>query len=157
MTWLRETLLGLVFVVPAVVSIGYFKRAFGISADVFMVWYYCGIIATLLLTAKHTGEPFSRFMDPPIVAILCIVAVGLTVGAGANIFTFRAYASAPNPGIVQAIQEAAVPLIFLMTLVLSHVAPKHFSTSGHVDLVWSIVGITLTLTGVLIIIFKSTK
>ncbi len=157
MHWLKETLIGLVFLVPAILSIGFFKRTFNISADVFIIWYYLGIVITLLLATKLTGGSLSKFISSPVWVLLGIVAIGLTVGAGANIFTFRAYANSPNPGIVQAIQEAAVPLIFILTIFLAWLAPKHFSTGGQIDTFWSVSGIATTLVGVFILIFKAIK
>ncbi len=155
--WLRDTLIGLLFVVPAILAISFFRRIFNISAEVFIPWYYLGITATLFISTLVSGESLGKFIHQPKWVILGMILVGLTVGAGANIFTFRAYANSPNPGVVQAIQEAAVPLIFLSTLLLSYLLPKYFSTGGSVNVWWSLAGITLTLVGVLMLIFKSVE
>jgi hypothetical protein len=137
-------------------SIGFFRKTFNIQPDVFMLWYYAGILTTLIVSNKLNGEPLSKFVEPSVWGLLGIFVIGLTIGAGANINTFRAYAIAPNAGIVQALQEVAVPLMFFLTIALSKVLPDYFKTEGSVNVLWSTGGLLMTIGGVLIIILKGT-
>ena len=94
--WLRDTLIGLLFVVPAILAISFFRRIFNISAEVFIPWYYLGITATLFISTLVSGESLGKFINQPKWVILGMLLVGLTVGAGANIVTFRARAGATS-------------------------------------------------------------
>lgn len=155
MSWLTQTLIGTLFLVPAIIAIGFTKRVFGVPADVFMIWYYLGITITIIFMSLIRGETLSRFVNYPILTLGIMILVGLTVGAGANIFTFSAYASAPNAGIVQALQELAVPGLFFLTLFLAKVFPLYFKGGDKISFGWGTLAIILMLAGTYIIIFKA--
>lgn len=153
--WLSHTLIGALFLIPAVLAIGLSRRVFGVPADVFMIWYYLGISMTIILVSLGRGDTLGRFINYPLLTILIMIFVGLTVGAGANIFTFSAYANAPNPGTVQALQELAVPALFFATIALGYIFPAYFKSSEKIHTGWATLAIALMMTGTYLMIFKA--
>ena len=145
--WLARSFLSLALVIPAWLSVGFFRTNFGIRGEVTMIWYFVG---TVLGTAV-----FIRVLNlapsimPSIGVLLAIVAVGVVFGSGANAFLFSAIPDASNPAIPQAIQGASVVFVFIFSGLLAMFIPRYFQ---HVTLgLYQFIGIVLTIAGIVML------
>lgn len=105
-----------------------------------------GTIGLLGLNLVTTAELFPSF------AVIGVLLVGATIGAGANLLLFTSLSEAPNPGVPIAIANAASLLVFLISAGLAVVVPRYFPPV-KLDL-FHFIGITLTLAGVTMLVIK---
>lgn len=145
--WLGQSLLATALLVPCWLAIGFFDRNFGVKSDVFVIWYYIGVIATTLYTKKPEVT-----LVPSLALVAGMVVIGATIGAGANVLLYRAVASAPNPGLPIAISDWASVGVLVVALMLGKVFPGFFP-EGKIDL-WQLIGVLLTVAGVSIIAIR---
>ena len=143
-----QSLVATLMLVPIWLSIRYFDRNCGVRPEIFLVWYFIGVVATTGLYRAASGV----MLVPSWIHILAIMGIGLTLGAGANMLIFRAVAEAPNPGLPLAIMSTANVGVFLLAVVLSRTWPEHFA-SVEVDW-WKLFGVLLAELGVAIIVLR---
>jgi hypothetical protein len=150
-------MIGVIAVAPAIIGIGVIRRFYGVALEFLMPWYYLGIVVALFVFTWVNERSLSKFTASTPAAI-AYVLLGMTFGAIANVFTFRAYASAPNAGLVQALQELAIPIMMVVGYVLAKMLPHSslFKGGDQLHLGWTLCGTSLVIAGALILIFRAT-
>lgn len=143
--WFSQSAIAMLCLVPAWLAIGFFDKNYHIRPDVFLVWYFLGIVITTVL---FRGSPLSSFA-PSVKMVGVMLFIGFTIGAISNIMLFRAVASAPNPGLPVAIANVASVGVFFVAVLLARWAPTYFK-AVKID-GWSLLGVLLTIAGVSII------
>ena len=146
--WLAQASIAALCLVPTWLAIGFFKRNYGVSTDIFLVWYFVGVIVATTVTGVSNGSSFV----PQASVVGAIVLVGLTFGAAANILVFRAVASAPNPGMALAIVQTANVGVFFASIYLGRVLREYFDPS-KADCI-SMLGTLLVIAGVTLIVVR---
>lgn len=144
--WLGQSVVAMLCLVPAWLAIGFFDRNYQVRPDVFLIWYFLGIIITSVLFG---GSSLNAVVPSGKLVVVAILLIGFTIGAIANILLFRAVAGAPNPGLPVAIANVASVGVFLVAILLSRWAPNYFNavkTDG-----WSFLGVVLTVIGAALI------
>jgi protein involved in polysaccharide export with SLBB domain len=134
--------------IPAWLAIGFFNRNYQVGSDVFLIWYFLGIV---IASAFLRGQSLNAII-PSWKIVGTILLVGLTFGAVSNILLFRAVATAPNPGLPVAIANVASVGVFLAAAVLSRWAPKYFNVV-KIDGV-ALVGVALVVAGASLIAIR---
>ena len=144
LSWAQMAIIGMICIVPSWLGIGFFKRNFNVAPEVFMIWYFLGVISgsTCFLASKGV----SVFV--PIEVWVAIMLVGITFGAAANMLLFSATAVAPNPGLPAAIASFASVLVFVLSLGLYVLLPAYFSKIP-VDM-YHVIGMLLAVAGVIV-------
>lgn len=146
--WILQSFTALFFLIPAWLAIGFFKRNFEVSSDVFLFWYMLGIIIALACYKELSGQTIGL----PWKMAGAILLLGLTIGAAANILIFRAVASAPNPGLALSITNATSIGVFLAAIALSRLAPNYFNSAKFDP--WTFLGVILTVVGISIVAIR---
>jgi hypothetical protein len=95
-----------------------FSKKLGVSPEVFLVWYFLGVI--LMTGAYSRDELFSP--SPWIIAAM--IGIGLLPGFVANVLVFAATTAPGNPGIALTIVQANSVLVLLGGLLLAQFAPS---------------------------------
>src|SRR4051812_14969498 len=124
MSWLCQSLVAVLCLIPVWLAIGFFEKNFQIKPQVFVIWYFLGVVITSALCG---GGTLSSLM-PSFKSVGGVLLVGLTLGAIASILLFRAIGSAPNPGLPVAMSNVASVGVFLVAALLSRWAPSYFSS-----------------------------
>ncbi|GEM_PF-1085273 len=142
--WAVMSIIGTACITPSWLGIGFFQKNFGVRSEVFMIWYFLGVVAgsSCFLGAKGV----SLFM--PTGAWLAIVLVGITFGSAANMLLFAATPLAPNQGLPAAIASFASVIVFMLSLGLYWLLPSYF-TNVQVD-TYHILGMFLAVAGVIL-------
>ena len=143
--WLMQSLIAMLLLVPAWISIGFFDRNFQVKSDIFLIWYFMG---AAIASACLNGLSYEKIV-PSCKLASVMMLIGLTFGSAANILLFRAVVIAPNPGLPVAIANVASVGVFLVSLLLCRWLPSYFSTV-KIDK-WSLLGVGLTIIGSAII------
>jgi len=138
------SLVGMLCITPSWLGIGFFQKNFGIRPEIFMIWYFIGVIAgsSCFLAAKGVA----LFM--PTGVWLAVVLIGITFGSVANMLLFAATPLAPNQGLPAAIASFASVLVFVLSFGLYWLLPSYF-TSVQVD-AYRILGMFLAAAGVIL-------
>lgn len=146
--WLGQSVIAMLFLVPAWLAVGFFGKNYHIRSDVFLIWYCLGVV----ITTSLFGGTTLKAIVPSGKIVGAILLIGLTIGAIPNILIFRAIVSSPNPGLPVAIANVASIGVFLAASLLSRWAPGYFNsvkTDG-----WSFLGVVLTVIGASIIAIR---
>lgn len=150
MSWLTQSIIALLLLVPCWFSIGFFQKSYQIRPEVTVIWYYLGVFA-----GGIAGAPFTQISIHDLIPnqiFLSILLVGLILGSAANILLFTAVTTAPNPGLPVAIANTSALLVFLLAPILSSAFPENFnSVVFDARSFW---GIALTLAGLYLISTK---
>ena len=145
LNWFWQSVIAMIFLVPAWRSIGFFNSNFQVRPEVFLTWFALGIaIASGLFGAPSLGSLLPSWR------VACtILLLGLILGGVANIQIFRAVDSAPNPGLPVAIANVASVGVFIVAALLAKWMPDYFD---HVKTdPWAFLGIFLTIIGATLI------
>ncbi|MDZ4285452.1 MAG: hypothetical protein U1A23_00830 [Candidatus Sungbacteria bacterium] len=144
--WAVMSIVGMICITPSWLGIGFFQKNFNVRPEVFMIWYFLGVIAgsSCFLGAKGV----SLFM--PTGVWLAIVLVGITFGSAANMLLFSATPLAPNQGLPAAVASFASVLVFALSLGLYWLLPSYF-TNVQVD-TYHILGMFLAVAGVILMV-----
>lgn len=148
--WMTRAFLSLGFVIPAWLSINFFKTTYQIAGEVTMIWYFLGV-AIGTAGFIHVLTPNVSII-PPLTAIVQISIVGVVFGSGANALLFSAIADAPNQAVPQAIQGSSSVFVFLLSLWLAGVMPQYFK-SDHLD-IYQFVGVAFVVIGIAIVAIR---
>jgi hypothetical protein len=146
--WLWQSLFAMIIFIPAWLAIGFFGRNYGISPDLFNVWYFLGAA----IGAAIFGRTPVTSMVPSVGVVIAIFLTGLFIASSANLLLFRAVAGAPNPGLPIAVANAASLGVFFAAAILAHFAPRWFA-SVKMDGV-SFLGVIVTLIGTSLIAWR---
>ena len=143
--WLSQSLIAAVLLIPAWLAIGFFDRNFQVKPEVFLVWYFPGIIALSILFRQAPLKALA-----PSFGIVCaIVLMGLAIGGIANVLIFRAVANAPNPGLPLVLLNITNVGVYLVAAPLSQWLPEYFNTV-KIDM-WTFLGVVSVTVGASII------
>jgi len=147
--WAGRAILGTLLIVPSWISIGFFEKNFRVPPEVFLLWYFAGMIPFVGLYLLSQGTPI---IPTPLPVFVGIVMMGFFFAGPANILLFSAVGTAPNPGLAVAISSTASMLVTLLSIFFAYVVPKYFRsieiTSDH------ILGVLLTLMGIYLMVRK---
>ena len=146
--WLVQASIAAVCLVPTWLAVGFFKRNYAVQADVFVVWYFAGVIAATAIVSASNGSP----LLPRVSVVAGMIFVGLTLGSVSNILAFRSVASAPNPGMALAIIQTANVGVLFAAVYLGRAVPSYFDAE-KIDWV-SILGTVLVTVGVMLIVAR---
>lgn len=145
--WAGRAILGTLFIIPSWIAIDFFKRNFGVSPEIFLVWYFFG---TILSTGAVLSLQRVSLVRSGIVLIAIIIGLGLTMGRLANVLLFTAAAKVPNPGLAVAISSTASAVIIFFSFVLWRVFPDYFSRPQlDLDHLW---GVILIIIGMYLVV-----
>lgn len=151
--WLAKTLVSLALVIPAWLSIDFFKNNYGVKGETTLVWYFLGTVLGTVFLILLFGPAGTPTLFPSPVITFAIVAVGVLFGALANALLFSAMPFAPNSGLPIAIQGSSVAFVFLSSWLLGIFVPRYFrSVTGDI---YQLGGILLVILGVAIIILRA--
>lgn len=150
-SWLTQAIIAMLLLIPAWLLIGFFDRNYHVRADVFLIWYFLGVVFTSVLSVVSTGSSPSMIV-PSWRLVGAILVIGLTIGGIANVLLFRAVVGASNPGLPVVIANMAGVGVFFAAAVLSRWAPSYFS-SVKID-AWSFLGVALAISGVVLIAIR---
>lgn len=143
--WFLMAILSTAISIPIYLAIGFFNKNYHIKADIFIVWYFLGVVIAGILLRETPLEVIS-----PSWKILSIITlIGILLGGVGNILLFRSFAIAPNPGLVAAIAGSSSVGIYFLASLLAKLFPLYFNIV-KVD-IWSFIGLILTILGVSII------
>lgn len=144
LNWVVMSVIGTICIVPSWLGVGFFERNYHVRPEVFMMWYFFGVIigTGCVLTLQESS------IIPATAPWLSIVAVGLTFGVVANIMLFAATAIAPNPGLPSAIASSASALVFVLSLLLFRLFPIYFNEVAFDS--YHLVGLIITIAGVIL-------
>ena len=145
--WVIQSLAAMLILSPIWVAIGFFDKNFQVKPDVFLIWYFLGVVATTLFL----GESHAKSFMLPWKVLSLLLFVGF-LGGVANILLFLAVAGAPNPGLPVAIGNGVSIGSFLLVLLFSRWAPSYFNEAKF-DAI-SFLGVVLTVVGIAIIAFR---
>lgn len=148
MTWFAQSVVSVLFLIPAWLAIGFFDRNYQVRADVFLIWYFLGVAAT---SAFFVGTPLNAIV-PSGRIVGGLLLVGLTVGGVANVLLFRAVAAAPNPGLAVAISNVASAGVFVAAVLLARWVPNYFGAVKADG--WAFLGVVLTIVGASLIAMR---
>lgn len=149
--WLGQSMIAVVCLVPAWLAIGFFQRNFHVRPDVFLIWYFAGIVITSVFFVGREESALNTLVPSWKVAG-AMMLVGLTLGATANILLFRAVAGAPNDSFPVALTNVAGVGVFLAAALLSKWAPVYFREVRADG--WSFLGVALTVIGAALIVIR---
>lgn len=139
------SVIGTICIVPSWLGIGFFERNYHVRPEVFMIWYFFGVImGTGCVLITHGIS-----IIPAPAPWLQIVALGLTFGVAANMMLFAATSIAPNPGLPSAIAGFASVLVLFLSVGLHWLLPHYFN-NVHVD-IYHLLGMILAVIGVTLI------
>ena len=148
--WVVQSLVAMLIISPIWVAIGFFDKNFHVKPDVFLIWYFLGVVVTTLFLGESPAKSFVL----PLKVFCLLLFIGL-VGGVANMLLFWAVASAPNPGLPVAIGNGASVGSFLLVILFSRLAPNYFNTAKFDGV--SFLGIILTVIGITIIALSGNK
>ena len=122
--WLGMSIIGMFAIIPSWLGIGFFEKNFQVRPEVFMIWYFFGVIggSACFLVSKGIS------ILPSVSAWSAIMVIGITFGAVANILLFAATPIAPNPGLPAAIASFASVVILFLSFGLSSLLPSYFNS-----------------------------
>ena len=145
LNWASTAIIGMFCIVPSWVAIGFFEKNYSMRPEVFMIWYFFGVLigSTCLLASRGISimPAFSPWMQ--------VVAIGLTFGVVANMMLFAATAAAPNPAFTSAIAGTASLVIFCLSFALFRVFPKFFHAVKFEG--YDLLGIVVIIAGVFLL------
>lgn len=138
------SIVGMICITPSWLGIGFFEKNFHVRPEVFMIWYFFGVVAgsSGLLGVKGV----SLFV--PMGVWLAIVLVGITFGSAANMLLFSATPIAPNQGLPAAVSSFASVLVFVLSWGLYWVLPSYFA-HVHID-TYHVWGMFLAVAGLIL-------
>ncbi len=147
-SWFLQSVIAMILVVPAWLSITFYKKNFHVSAEIFLVWYFGAAAVGIVIFKAFSGVSLIEFFPAPSL-VIGMLLIGLTLGAAANALLFSAVSVAPNPGLPIAISGTASVCVFLVSVVLGSFLPKYFS---EVRFDWqAFVGVLLVVSGIALI------
>lgn len=146
--WLAQSLIAMLCLIPAWLTIGFFDKNYQIKPDVFLIWYLLGIVTT---STFFGGSTFDQIF-PSWKMVAAMILIGMTIGATANILLFRAVCTAPNPGLAVSIGNTASVGVFLAAIFLSRYAPNYFKEVKFDT--QALVGVALTIVGASLIAIR---
>jgi len=123
--WFAKSMIATAVIVPTFVAIPFFRKNFGVDPLAFVVWYFGGTSVAIALFLLATRGP--AVVVPHPLAVIGILAVGLTIGAAANGLLFQAVTLAPNPGLPPVIYATSSVFVFLLSALLASALPALFS------------------------------
>lgn len=142
-TWFMKSVVATLSVTPTFIAIPLFKHRFGVDPLIFMVWYFLGASAGIMVYCTAAGR--AAELLPPILPLATIVAIGLVCGAAANGSLFQAVGLAPNPGLPPVIYATSSMIVFALSILLATTLPGLFKPVSF-DL-GRLAGIVLVLFG----------
>lgn len=142
LTWFWQATIAMLLLVPAWIGIAMVSRTSNVRGEVAAFLYMFGlVIGTFVFLTSRSTPIFSGGRS-----MWILLALGMIVGAAANMFLFRAVVSAPNAGLPVAIANAGSVLLFLVTFLIARFAPSLVPVQTFQ---WpQLVGILLTVIGV---------
>lgn len=146
--WITQSFLSVAFLIPAWLAIGFFGRNYQVRPEVFLVWYFAGVV----LATVFCGIPAGQTLIPSWQIVIAMACVGVFVGGVANIALFRAMAQVPNSGLPLAISNLASVGVFLASIVLGHLLPQWFERAKADPIAF--LGVLLTALGVSLIAIR---
>ena len=142
--WLSQALIAATLLIPVWLAIGFFDRNYQVKPDVFLVWYFPGVAALVMLF----GQSPIKALVPSLGIVCAILLIGIPGGI-ANVLLFRAVIHAPNPGLPLSILSITNVGVFLVPALLSRWLPDYFDTV-KIDM-WALLGVILVAVGASII------
>lgn len=124
--WFSNAVLATISIIPAFLSIPFFRKNFGVPAEVFMVWYFFGTSCGVVLWMGLQGRAEVLIAHGRLVSFT-IFLIGGAFGALANSALFRSIAQAPNPGMPPAVYSAASVVVFCLSALLAAKLPQFFN------------------------------
>ena len=146
MNWAVMSIAGMICIIPSWIGIPFFEKTFGVRPEIFMIWYFLGVIAGSSLYLNYGGVP----LVPSLSALMLAVAIGLTFGAAANMLLFAATAAAPNPGLPSAIASSASVFVFALGLILFRLYPANFNEVRFDG--YHLMGIFIVIAGIVLMV-----
>lgn len=123
--WFLQAIGATLCIVPAFLSIPFFKKNFGVDPLLFLTWYFAGTAITNAFVVRYAG--FSRSLVPDATVVGAMLAIGLTFGAAANGLLFLSVANAPNPGLPPVIYGSSSMIVFVLAAVFAVKIPRLFN------------------------------
>lgn len=125
--WLWYSILATSVIVPVFISIPYFAKNYHVKPEVFLAWYFIGSPIGVSLWLSLNGRTADLLPEGGEAAVLAILLIGATFGAGANSSLFKAVVLAPNTGFPPAIYSAASVIVYLASAGLASRLPRYFN------------------------------
>ena len=146
LNWAVMSLIGTICIVPSWLGVSFFERNYHVRPEVFMIWYFFGVIIGTGCVLALKGV----CIIPAPAPWLSIIAIGLTFGVVANIMLFAATAIAPNPGLPSAIASSASVLVFVLSLLFFRLFPSYFNEVAFDG--YHLIGLVITIAGVIMMV-----
>ena len=120
--WMEMSLIAVFTIIPSWLSPGFFEKNFGVRPEVFMIWYFVGVVlgSSSFLTFRGIS------VIPSFFACILMLGMGLTFGNITNMLIFAAVPIAPNPGLPPAIVNVSSVCVFIFAFILSRMLPAYF-------------------------------
>ena len=129
-----------------ILLVPFMAKNFNISPDItIFIWLFGSSVGIWFFSPNVSIESLSNQWLPVIV----LLAIGLTIGAYANLALGRVVLEAPNPALPFAIVNAASAVVYLLSAILAVLAAKWF---GVVEITLrGCIGITIVLVGLYLV------
>lgn len=144
--WVGMSLIAMVMIIPSWLGPGFFEKNFHIRPEVFMIWYFVGVVLGSFSFLTFRGIS----VVPSFPAWILILGIGLTLGSIVNILLFAAVPIAPNPGLPPAIVNVSSVGIFIAAFLLWRVLPAYFP-KVQFD-IYHLVGMLVTIGGLYLMV-----
>ncbi|HEY7678225.1 MAG TPA: hypothetical protein VIG69_14215 [Candidatus Methylomirabilis sp.] len=146
--WLWFSAFATVSVTPVFIAIPFFIKNFLVKPETFTAWYFASVSVGIALWLWLDGRA-ADLHPGGLRAAAGIALVGLSFGAAANGFLFRAVSVAPNPGLPPVMYSGASVIVFLASAALADRLPRFFDrVNTDFD---RFLGILLVIAGVFLI------
>ena len=144
--WVGMSLIAVFTIIPSWLSPGFFEKNFHVRPEVFMIWYFLGVVAGSSSYLTFKGIP----VIPPLLAGILMVGMGYTFGSITNMLIFAAVPIAPNPGLPPALVNVSSVGVFIAAFVLWRVLPAYFP-KVQFD-IYHLLGMLITIGGLYLMV-----
>lgn len=120
--WIALSVTSMLWIAPAWMGTTFFQQHFGVRPEVYLIYYFTGVILYAGPWAAAQGASFV----PGLLAAALMIGVGFISGGPANTMLFRAVAIAPNQGLPIAIVTMSSIVVFAATLWMGRFMPQYF-------------------------------